>query len=88
MGVGILEAAIVPGNRLNVTAKEGWRAYFEFPIELAKNGKREKGGVDSGKLAQTAALKLILEEKIPAERRPELEYIDLRFSKVYYKYRD
>ncbi len=49
---------------------EGWSIYFNQADDL--------------NLALTK-LKLLLEEKIKEEERANLEYIDLRFSKAYYK---
>ncbi len=37
---------------------------------------------------QIAKLKITLEEKIPQNERKNIEYIDLRFERVYFKYKD
>ncbi len=63
---------IVDNERLNVKTGEGWEAYFD----PTKNMEW-----------QLTELSLVLEKEIPFEKRGNLEYIDLRFSKVYYKYR-
>lgn len=70
----IPELAIVSPERINVLTPDGWEAYFNFPVDDLQ--------------WQIMRLKLVLQEQIPAERKPELKYIDLRFSKVYYKYTD
>lgn len=70
----IPEVVFVSSQRINVRTPEGWEVYFNFPVnELSW---------------QITRLKLVLQEQIPAERRPGLEYIDLRFSKIYYRYMD
>ena len=56
--------------RLNVKTTEGWEAYFYL-----------EGDLDW----QLIELELVLEKQLPQEKRQGLEYIDLRFSKVYYK---
>ena len=54
----------------NVKTKEGWDAYFKLGGDI--------------KLTLTK-LKLLFEKEISKEQRKNLSYIDLRFSKVYYK---
>ena len=56
--------------RLNVKTTEGWEAYFYLEGDLNW---------------QLIELELVLEKQLPQEKRQGLEYIDLRFSKVYYK---
>lgn len=63
---------IVSKEKLTAKSAQGWQIYFNL-----------KGDIDW----QLTELILILEKQIPSERRDELEYIDLRFSRVYYKYR-
>lgn len=70
----IPEVVFVSSQRINVRTPEGWEVYFNFPVDDLS--------------WQMTRLKLVLQEEIPAERRPELEYIDLRFSKIYYRYLD
>lgn len=53
-----------------VETNEGWKAYFNPQKNLDW---------------QLAKLKVVLEKKIPGAERKTLEYIDLRFEKVYYK---
>lgn len=59
-------------QRLNVKTKEKWEIYFNTEGDL--NWQIEK-------------LILVLEKEIPPEKRKDLEYIDLRFTRVYFKYR-
>ncbi|MFC1629892.1 hypothetical protein ACFL11_01590, partial [Patescibacteria group bacterium] len=66
------QAIIINQERLNVKTLEGWEAYFDL-----------KGDINW----QLTELKLLIEEKIPPDKRGDLEYIDLRFTKIYYKYR-
>ncbi|MFH1575444.1 MAG: FtsQ-type POTRA domain-containing protein [Candidatus Nealsonbacteria bacterium] len=66
----INKALIISDERLNIETKEGWEIYFNL-----------KGNLDW----QSKELKLTIEDRISAEKRQELEYIDLRFSRVYYK---
>ena len=63
-------ALILSEERLNAKTSEGWEAYFNL-----------KGDLDW----QIQELGLVLEKQISPEKRKKLEYIDLRFSKVYYK---
>ncbi|MCK4781527.1 FtsQ-type POTRA domain-containing protein [Candidatus Parcubacteria bacterium] len=71
--VDLEEVLIVSDKRLNFKTLEKWEIYFN----LEKN-------IDW----QITELSLVLEQEIPKEQRKNLEYIDLRFSKVYYKYKD
>ncbi len=57
-------------NRLNVKVEGDWEIYFDLSSDI--------------ELALTK-LKLLFEKEIPPSKRGELQYIDLRFSKVYYK---
>lgn len=57
-------------ERLDVLTRESWTIRFNL-----------KGDLDW----QMTELKLTLEKQISPEKRRELEYIDLRFSRVYYK---
>lgn len=69
---GIEEFIIPSSERLIVKTKEGWEIYFD-----------PRGDVNW----QIVELGLILDKEIPLEKKSSLEYIDLRFSKVYYKYK-
>lgn len=66
--VDVGEVSIVSEERLNIKAADGWEAYFDLSEDLDW---------------QLEELELILKEKIPPEKRGELEYIDLRFEKIY-----
>ena len=58
---------------IRVKTKEGWNIYFNKEIDLVK---------------ETESFGAVLKEKIPAEQRPDLEYVDLRIdNKVYYKFK-
>ena len=57
-------------ERLDIKTTEGWEIYFDLAGDM--------------KLALTK-LCLLFDEEISQEARENLEYIDLRFSKVYYK---
>ena len=61
---------IVSEKRLNVKTNENWEIYFN----LEKDVKLE-----------VTKLKALLEKEISPEERRNLEYIDLRFEKVFYK---
>lgn len=69
----IPEIFYLTGGRLNVKTLEGWEIYFNISEDLKEI-----------KFALTK-LSLLLEKEIDEEERKNLEYIDLRFSKVYYK---
>lgn len=66
--LGIKEADLVSNQRLNLKTAEGWEVYFNL------NG-------DMG--WQITELETVLNEKIPSQKRSNLQYIDLRFDKVY-----
>lgn len=57
-------------ERVDVETKDGWQIYFSLDSDL--------------NLALTK-LGMLLEKEIPEEQRKNLEYVDLRFSKAYYK---
>ena len=69
-GVTTTKTFIVSGERLNVEVSEGWEIYFNTENSLDW---------------QAQELSLVLEKKISPEKRTKLEYVDLRFSRVYYK---
>ncbi len=66
----IKKAVLVSNERLNIETTEGWTIRFNL-----------KGDLDW----QVTELRLALEKQISPEKRKSLEYIDLRFSRVYYK---
>lgn len=68
--ISIVKAFLVSAERLNIETTEGWEIYFNL-----------KGDLDW----QMTELALVLEKQISPERREKLEYIDLRFSRVFYK---
>ena len=70
--IQINSVEIVSEQRLNIKISEGWEIYFNLQKSLDW---------------QLTELGLILEKKISLEKREQLEYIDLRFDKIYYKYR-
>ncbi|MEK7503591.1 MAG: FtsQ-type POTRA domain-containing protein [Patescibacteria group bacterium] len=65
-----VDNAVVSDGRLDIETAEGWLIRFNL-----------KGDLDW----QMTELKLALEKQISPEKRKNLEYIDLRFSRVYYK---
>lgn len=67
------EFIILSSERLNVRVIEGWEIYFNLNEDTNW---------------QLTKLSSVLEEEISSENRGDLEYIDLRFSRVYYKYRE
>ncbi len=70
----ITEALVVSDERLNVKTSENWEIYFNL-----------RDGISD----QIFNLSLVLDEKIPIEKRKDLEYIDLRFgSRVFFRYLD
>lgn len=64
------QALIASEERLNIGTSEGWEIYFN-----------SKGNLDW----QVQELALVLEKQITPAKRKNLEYIDLRFSRVFYK---
>jgi len=70
--IDIEEFIIASEERLNVKTFEGWEIYFNLKEDINW---------------QITKLGLVLEKEIPLEKRGNLEYIDLRFDRVYYKYR-
>ena len=66
--------SVISQDRVNVKISEGWEVYLN-----------PQDNMDW----QITKLKLVLEREIPAEKRPKLDYIDLRFGdQAYVKYRD
>lgn len=68
--ISIKKAILVSNDRLDMETAEGWAIRFNLKSDLDW---------------QLTELKLALEKQISAEKRKNLEYIDLRFSRVYYK---
>ena len=69
--INIKEFTIPNLGRLNVKITKDWEIYFNL-----------KEDIDW----QLTKLNLVLKEEIPPEKRGDLEYIDLRFTRVFYKY--
>ena len=74
VGLRVISFTVVAEERVHAKISEGWEAYLN-PTE----------NLDW----QTTKLKLVLEQEIPFDKRPFLEYIDLRFGdQAYIKYRE
>jgi len=70
----LLEEFILDEEKLTVLVEDNWEIYFDL-----------EGDVDW----QLTKLNAVLEEKIPKDRRGDLEYIELRFGNFApYKYKD
>jgi len=70
--IPLREILIISEERLNIITEEGWEIYFSLERDIEK---------------QLTELRAVLEEQIPPDKRKDLEYIDLRFSRVFYRYR-
>jgi len=68
--IKVEEFVLKEDKRLDIKTAEGWEIYFDLSSDV--NFALTKLG-------------LLLEKEIPLEKRGDLSYIDLRFSKVYYK---
>jgi hypothetical protein len=70
MAKPVMEYVIFSSERLDILSHQGWRAY-----------------IDPGKKIEIelAKLKFLLEEEISEEALEDIEYIDLRFDRVFYK---
>jgi len=68
--LGIEKFILLGQKRLDVKTTEGWEIYFDLAGDI--------------NLSLTK-LSLLFDEEISQEARESLQYIDLRFSKVYYK---
>ena len=66
--IPLKELTIVSEERLNAKTLEGWEIYFNL-----------KGDLNW----QILKLKAVLENRIPPEKRGNINYIDLRFERVY-----
>ena len=64
------EAVIISWERIDIKTSEGWQIYFSCQKDIDW---------------QLTELKSVLENEIFIEDRKNLEYIDLRFNKVFYK---
>ncbi|TSD03874.1 MAG: hypothetical protein Greene071421_533 [Parcubacteria group bacterium Greene0714_21] len=71
--IRVLSSGIVSNARVSFSLSEGWKIFFNPEESLDW---------------QITKLRLVLEKKIPAEKRGSLEYIDVRFgNQAYLKYR-
>jgi len=59
-------------DKLIVKTFDGWEIYFSYEKDIN---------------LQLTQLKTLLESKIPPENRGSLEYIDLRFNKIFWKFK-
>lgn len=74
LGIGVVEFVIFAEDKLIVKTAEGWDAYFNLQSDIDW---------------QIVKLNAVLDEKIPEERRGDLEYIELRFGNLApYMYKD
>ena len=64
------EFILSDNQRLDVKTSENWEVYFDLSTDISLS------------LVQ---LNLLLEKEISLEQRKNLKYIDLRFSRAYYK---
>jgi len=60
-------------NKVIVETEEGWKVFFDFEENLDINLQK---------------LDILLANEIPREKRKKLDYIDLRFEKIFYKYKE
>ena len=70
MKIGVAEFTLSDEGRLDAKTNEDWRIFFDLNQDLNW---------------QLVRLELLLEKELTPEKRQGLEYIDLRFSKIYYK---
>ena len=68
--IEIKDFIVISKKRLNIKTEEGWDIYFNLEKDIK---------------LQTTKLRILLEKEIPMEERKNLEYIDLRFERVFYK---
>lgn len=73
--IGIENFEFAGGEKIVVKTKEGWKIYFS------------QNSIDSLNLALTK-LNILLKDGLTEDERKNLEYIDLRFSKVFYRLKD
>lgn len=70
LGLNGQSFTIGKGGLLTVKTAQGWEIYFNLESDI--------------RLALTKLI-LLLEKELPPDKRKNLQYIDLRFTKVYYK---
>lgn len=73
LGLRIADFQIQGEDKLSIKTKNGFLIHFVLAKDMSSSFLK---------------LKLILEKEIPKEKLSDLEYIDLRFSKAYYRYKD
>lgn len=66
--IPIEEVLTISKKRINAKTSEGWEVYFNPERDLEW---------------QLTELSILLKERIPPEKRRNIEYIDLRFEKIY-----
>jgi cell division septal protein FtsQ len=67
-GLSVEEFSIISEQRMNVGVSEGWQIYFNLKSDMDW---------------QITELEAILQNKISAQNRRKLNYIDLRFDRVF-----
>lgn len=72
LNIKIAEFELENERFLKVKTEQGWYGYFDLQNDLK---------------ITLVKLRLVLEKEISSEKQKTLEYIDLRFSKTYYKYK-
>jgi len=68
--IEIKDLIVISEKRLNVRTREGWEIYFNLEKDIK---------------LQITKLEVLLEQEILIEKRKNLEYIDLRFERIFYK---
>ena len=68
--IEIEDIVVISAKRLNLKTREGWEIYFSLEKDIK---------------LQTTKLRVLLEQEILIEARKNLEYIDLRFERIFYK---
>lgn len=72
LNIEIQEIDISDPDKIIIGTKEGWKVFLTF-----------KQNFD----IILSKLEILLIDEIPEEKREKLDYIDLRFEKIFYKYR-
>ena len=66
--IPVEEILTISKKRINAKTSEGWEIYFNPERDLER---------------QLAELSILLKKRIPLEKRKNIEYIDLRFDKIF-----
>lgn len=69
-GIEVKEFILEEPSLITTRTMEGWEAYFDLTSNIDLTLEK---------------LRLLLEKELPQPQRKNLQYIDLRFSKAYYK---